>query len=716
MNGHIGNSSSEIDPVTFKIIKHRMSQVTEEAVEALKRVSGSATTNEGHDLMVALYNRDGSLLTGGVGFLHHYVGASEATKAIIETFEGNIHEGDIFLLNDPYTAALHPPDVYIITPVYSQGKLRGFAANFVHVADLGAIDPGGFPPSARSVYHEGFQTPGVKLADQGEIRDDILETILNMSREPERVELDIRSQIAANNVAVDRMQAMMDQYGPEVVEQVGSELVSRSQNQFRQRLRNLPDGEFQQRQYIESPPEDEIYKVKLTLRKEGDSLEFDFSGTDRQSGIGINCTDTGALGGVAAPIFPLMCHDMVWNDGILDQVTVTAPKGSLVNAQKPAPVSIATVATIQVCNSLSTLAISKLQGSEDEFIDRTTAVWHGAHCGIGLKIVSDSSTSSGMISDTFAGAGGGKYNDDGVTLGGEVPNLVTRWANVERHESDLPLLFLGRRLSSDSGGAGDNRGGLGHEFAITPVPDSDVNKIEARVTGRGIDVPPSLGIFGGQPGPTVKYSLVKDSNVGSEISFPDPADDSRELDWGTYSIEDNDAFYIRAPGSGGFGDPLNREPERILRDLNQGFITPDTAEKLYGIPITEEGKTPERPAIESHRERVRENRAQDDFEPVLPTEECTETTLRFGPHISVLAHEEGLCLCCERCDEVICYMEPDWKSNTVINKYPISEVAIHNDVPEEFETRLFCCPSCGQMFDSEVARTDDPYLATVVHK
>src|ERR1700678_3639648 len=199
--------ASTVNPVTFSIIRHRLFRVVEEAVITLKHVSGSAITNEGHDLMVSLYQADGSLLMGGVGFLHHLTSAAEACKAIIRRFGSDINEGDIFLLNDPYTAALHTSDVYFVAPTHYQGKLVAWSACFVHVSDIGAMNPGGFAPDAPDVFAEGFSSPGLKLVDRGVLRQDIWDTILNMVRFPAMVALDLKSMIACNNVARDRLLA-----------------------------------------------------------------------------------------------------------------------------------------------------------------------------------------------------------------------------------------------------------------------------------------------------------------------------------------------------------------------------------------------------------------------------------------------------------------------------------------------------------------------------
>ena len=304
--------------MTFSIIRHRLFRIVDEAVITLKHVSGSAITNEGHDLMVSLYRADGSLLMGGVGFLHHLTSAAEACKSIIRRFEGHIREGDVFLLNDPYTAALHTSDIYLVAPIHYDGKLVAWSACFVHVYDIGAMNPGGFSPQSADIYTEGFSSPGIKIVDRGEMAQDVIDTMLNMVRSPEMVMLDLRSMIACNNVARERMQALIAKYGAETVDEAGSELIRQSETLFRARLKELPDGEWQSRQYLDV--NGETATVRLTMTKTGDRLVFDFTGSSVQSRHAINCTKWASLGGLFAPLFPLLCYDITWNEGVIRPV------------------------------------------------------------------------------------------------------------------------------------------------------------------------------------------------------------------------------------------------------------------------------------------------------------------------------------------------------------------------------------------------------------
>jgi N-methylhydantoinase B len=575
-----------MDPVTFSIIRHRLFRVVEEAVITLKHVSGSAITNEGHDLMVSLYQADGSLLMGGVGFLHHLTSAAEACKAIIRKFEGRIGEGDLFLLNDPYTAALHTSDIYLVSPIHQGGELVAWSACFVHVSDIGAMNPGGFAPDAQDIFTEGFSSPGIKLVERGELRQDVWDTILNMVRSPEMVALDLRSMIACNNVARERMLALIEKYGPQTVDAACKMLIDQSEARLRERLRELPDGRWQSRQYLEV--KGETYKVLLTMTKSGDLLTFDFTGSSPQSKYSVNCSKWASLGGLFAPLFPLLCYDIVWNEGVIKPITMIAPEGTIVNCTRPAPVSVATVGAIQSVNNAACSAIGKMLAASDKYADEATAVWHANHFAIFMFGNNQRGRLAiGILTETFAGAGGARTFADGVDIGGEIPNPISRMANVETIEAQFPIRYLFRRRLKDSGGAGEYRGGAGGEMAIVAhdAPDGGIHYV---VSGKGTKFPQSEGLGGGYPGGVNDYVWVHAPQEMHNVDRFAPSLDtipgeSEPISWGVFPLMGNDALYVRWNGGGGIGDPLDRPAEKVLADIDAGLISEKAATDIYGI-------------------------------------------------------------------------------------------------------------------------------------
>jgi N-methylhydantoinase B len=598
-----------MDPVTFSIIRHRLFRVVEEAVITLKHVSGSAITNEGHDLMVSLYQADGSLLMGGVGFLHHLTSAAEACKAIIRRFPGRIGEGDLFLLNDPYTAALHTSDIYLIAPIHHESKLVAWSACFVHVSDIGAMNPGGFAPEAQDIFTEGFSSPGIKIIDRGELKQDVWDTILNMVRSPEMVALDLRSMIACNNVARERMLALIEKYGFGTVDAACNALIDQSETKLRERLRELPDGHWQSRQYFEV--KGEIYKVLLTMTKEADSLTFDFTGSSSQSKYSVNCSKWASLGGLFAPLFPLLCYDIVWNEGAIRPIAMIAPEGTIVNCTRPAPVSVATVGAIQSVNNAACSAIGKMLAASEKYADEATAVWHANHFAVFMFGNNQRGRLAiGILTETFAGAGGARTFADGVDIGGEIPNPISRMANVETIEAQFPIRYLFRRKLIDSGGAGRFRGGLGGEMAIVAhdAPDGGIHYV---VSGKGTRFPQSDGLCGGYPGAVNDYVWV---HAPQEMDNLDPfaqtlntiPGEREPISWGVFPLMGNDALYIRWNGGGGVGDPLDRLPEQVAADVIARQISPNAANEVYGL-VQRDGVVDER-ATEKNRAELRRAR------------------------------------------------------------------------------------------------------------
>ena len=598
-----------MDPVTFSIIRHRLFRVVEEAVITLKHVSGSAITNEGHDLMVSLYQADGSLLMGGVGFLHHLTSAAEACKAIIRKFEGQIRQGDLFLLNDPYTAALHTSDVYLVSPIHHHGELVAWSACFVHVSDIGAMNPGGFAPDAQDIFTEGFSSPGIKLIDGGEFRQDVWDTILNMVRSPEMVALDLRSMIACNNVARERMIALIEKYGAQTVDAACKMLINQSEARLRERLRELPDGQWQSRQYLEV--KGEIYKVLLTMKKSGDTLTFDFSGSSPQSKYGVNCSRWASLGGLFAPLFPLLCYDIVWNEGVINPIKMIAPEGSIVNCTRPAPVSVATVGAIQSVNNAACSVIGKMLAASDKYADEATAVWHANHFAIFMFGNNQRGRLAiGILTETFAGAGGARTFADGVDVGGEMPNPISRMANVETMEAQFPIRYLFRRRLKDSGGPGEYRGGAGGEIAIVAhdAPDGGIHYV---MSGKGTKFPQSEGLGGGYPGGVNDYVWVHaPAEMHNADRFAQSLDtipgESEPISWGVFPLMGDDALYVRWNGGGGIGDPLDRPVAKVLADIEAGLISELAARDVYGV--VRKGDVPDEVATRAKRAALRQSR------------------------------------------------------------------------------------------------------------
>ena len=698
-----------VDPVTFQIIRHKLHQVIDEAIIALENVSGSPITNEGHDLMVSLYKADGGLMVGGVGFLHHLTSASQAVKHILANYQDDpgIFEDDVYILNDSYTAALHPPDIYTISPIYYEGQLTGFVANFVHVTDIGAIDPGGFSPNARESFHEGFVTKGLKIVERGKMRRDVVETFLNVVRDPGMTALDMKSQLAANHVAKERMRKMYDDYGVATVDAVAEELIRQSEQLVRRRLRELPDGVWRAREYIDMP--NATCKVELTATKRGDSLTYDFTGSSPQAKLGVNCSYWATWGGLFAPIFPLLAWDVTWNDGVTRPIKMIAPPGTVVNCTRPAPISIATVGTIQIVNNLSTLILGKMMGASEKHKDRATAVWHGSHA----HLETHGLTASGEfyvapLTDTFGGAGGARAFKDGVDIGGEIPNVVSRWANAESQELNTPLLYLYRRVVPDSGGPGKYRGGVCHEYAFTPHGTGDF-PMGLVLFGKGTQAPMSLGLFGGYPGCNVAYSTFRSANLDE---LPYSLDSTRgakreDKSWGDVNLAPGDAQYIRFMGGGGYGDPLDRAAQAVAADVRFGLVSAKAARDIYGVALDAESGEVDAAATARRRLSLRKRRAGHAVDRSLAERQAVPAT---GRRLSeYLQQTEAGATQCTWCGHEVAPAGVDWKEQAALSRSPVSRAGPLR-TGKGFVLIEACCPNCGTLLDTDLALGDDPPL------
>jgi N-methylhydantoinase B len=362
---------------------------------------------------------------------------------------------------------------------------------------------------------------------------------------------------------------------------------------------------------------------------------------------------------------------------------------------------------IKLANNLSSLLIGKMLDASPTYHRRASAVWDGAHSSIHLSgkqhggegfIVS--------ITDPFAGSGGAQATKDGVDIGGEVPNAISRWANAETHEMHNPVLFLYRGVVADSGGPGRYRGGVSAEFALVPH-DADGGEIELVVTAKGLRSPMSHGISGGLPGCNYQSCFIRDANVDE---MPESWDDTRgefeDAQWGSFTFGERDILYQHKMGGGGYGDPLARPAEEVAADLETGVVSAVAARDQYGVVLDDAGATL---AEETATLRL-QMRAERLGRPV--DAKCSS---RADVPATGMRVNEYLQRCpdgtqCTWCGELVADESEPWKSGAVRREVPPASAGRFRESLEELVLREYHCPRCATLLHAEVARKDDPEL------
>jgi N-methylhydantoinase B len=602
---------SSVDPITFEILSHRLYQIAKEMGTALERVGGTVNTTQMHDYMASLYLANGNVLSAGDSMGWHVACAGFAVKRIIERFENNggINPDDIFLLNDPYLAAIHQSDVYMISPIHFRDRLVGWSATFVHVMDIGAMSPGGNSPGATEICHEGIRIPGVKLVDRGELRKDLFDAFITMTREPVMVGLDLKCEIAANNVAKSRIQALYEQFGAELVTAVSQEMLSYSEAIVRRRIAEIPDGTWSDTGSIHAG---DTWKVHVTLNKKGDRLLFDFTGSSAQAKKGINLPYHATFGACYEAMLCTLAYDLPKNHGALKPIEVIAPEGTVVNPRPPAPVSLNTTSGGATVKFVANSAIMQMLATSEKWRGEVMALNAGhrlaRHAGVNQHGKYYVSTLSEGALD---GTGARSYKD------GDDTGRGLSCHNIEWLEANFPLLYLFRRNTKGGAGAGRYRGGTGGESALTvhDAPEGTIKGVALGVAGLRNS---GQGMFGGYPGAPSLLMLKEGTRVAEMIAqdkLPDQLEEvggrGRLLPYCEFDIGKNDVLYMRMSSGGGYGDPLEREPERVRNDVENGIVSREEAREIYGVMLEGEDLVLDPSATDKRRASLRRERLQE---------------------------------------------------------------------------------------------------------
>ncbi len=647
-----------LDPIDFEVLKHRLWQINDEQSAAIKTISASPIVVEGNDFNTGLFTAAGDVVVAGIGSVVHVTTMGDTLREIIRK-AGRIRDGDIYLTNDPFMGALHQNDVVMASPVFVDGEVFLWIGNVLHHPDVGGIDEGSFCINARSIYQDPPRY-FLKIVDAGEPSPEVEHTFVTNSRLPDMVLLDLGAQIGAINRAGQRIDALIAEQGPDTVRAVMDRSIDIAEAQIRAAIAELPEGSWTGNAYMDGDRvgSERIHRVALRLSKEGETLHFDYTGSSPQVDAAVNSTYPATVGGSAVPLFSFLCQgDIDWNEGLRRCMRVTAPEGSVVNARFPAPVSISTVGFRWLVTVAAAEAIARMFASSERFRDRVCPSWNSSsNCNNVFATAADGKRVGALLSDHRGSGGGARSFADGFDHAGTITSFASSMGNVEGTEWKLPVLYVYRRSIPDSGGAGRFRGGLTAEIALVPE-GADALVLKSTNTA-GTDQTNAHGIAGGYPGAGSQTSVIRETGIresirrgappGSVEAFAGRIEHLASKDEAVLGPDDALVFY--PAGGGGYGDPLDREPEAVAADIAEGRVTRDVAREQYGVVLAGNGGA-DGDATEIARDAMRRARREGAVEAGWSPGIALETpgTHAIGGHLESVVDDAGQTLRCGRC-------------------------------------------------------------------
>jgi N-methylhydantoinase B len=709
-----------LDPVTFEVLNHRLLSITEEMGIQYMRCSGSNVLITGNDAATAIMRPDGALVSVGP----YIVTQGNVLPLIVESTQQlsgdvGVNDGDIFICNDPYLGAIHQPDFATVAPLYWEGELIGWLGASGHQLDTGGMDPGGFSIKATDVHQEGMRMPPVKLVDRGTMRGDVLRWILNQVRDP-IVGLDVKGQVAALNSGRERILELIGTWGVEAVRSVMNMSIDYARRKLQERLRELPDGVWREVQYIDHDGHGtDIYQIVCTLRKHGERLEFDFEGTSPNAKGLINSTYSGLQAAVLSAVYINLCWDIPWNRGVRDCLDLRTAAGTVNNCAYPAPCAMATISAVIVTIDACWRCLSQLLLASDRYREQAMAVWSGTSMA---PIFAGTSQHGFPFAATemshFGGGGGARTYDDGVDTAGIVFNTTPNMPNIEDQESEYPVLYLFRRHLRDSGGPGRYRGGRSAELAYTAHHAPD-DRLEGLFAGTGAEMPNAIGIGGGMPGAAIRVARILDTDVADRVAQGQRLPASLEEIEGRFELlapkhsrspmKLGDVWYHSWQAGGGYGDPLERDADRVAEDVERGVVSPEAAAAIYGVSLTASGC--DHAATRSRRGEIRAGRLASALEPdpgdaVISFSGTGRRTL----DALVVDFDAGT-VSCSDCGHVHCSPDQNLLAHLREVTSPLDAAGPVRGEDYDvgrFRLRQLCCGACGTLVDVQVALKGAP--------
>jgi N-methylhydantoinase B len=502
-----------------------------------------------------------------IGLSVQYLGGKLSVEYVLNKFRGNLNPGDVILVNDPYHGyCCHVPDWGFYRPIFYGDELLFFTFCRAHQMDTGGSYPGGYFPNGYDIHAEGLLVPGIKVIERGVEREDVMELILNNVRFPEGTRIDTQAQIAATKVCEDRIVALLRKYGRETVLACVEEMMARTERAVREAIRAVPDGTYSG----EAATDDDGTEldvpvwVRCDVTVRGDTLQVDFARSDAQRKGFVNCVFNSTFSNTLSALFMFLDPALgeYHNEGSLRPITVTAPPGSVVHAQYPATVGASPVSMGHQIIESVVMAMSRAVP------ERAIGCWgkRYGHYIFGL----DPRTGERYVVTTFdmdggAGAARGFDGYEGATSIGTLGEVNK--GNVEEVEMRFPWRTLRWEFAPDTCGAGRWRGASGIHWEVQNV-GGEAGIATGSSDGERVRAP---GALGGEPTPNSRAVLIREGEAtlirGHRL----------------YQLKPGDIIRKISGGGAGVGEPAEREPEKVQRDVRNGFITPERAREAFKV-------------------------------------------------------------------------------------------------------------------------------------
>ncbi|HEY0849101.1 MAG TPA: hydantoinase B/oxoprolinase family protein [Bradyrhizobium sp.] len=555
----------KVDPITFAVIKSGLDSIADDMAYTVVRIARSEIVKDVMDFSAALCAGDGQMVAQAKTIAQHLGAIPEAMAAVLQKFEGDLHDGDVVIMNDPYHGGMHLPDIFMFVPIFHGGRRRAFAVVICHHTDVGGRVPGSNASDSTEIYQEGLRIPPLKLYDRG-VLNTTLETLIRINvRVPDRVWGDLSAQFAAAQVGKRGLEKLLERYGADEVDAYMQELLDYAERLTRQEIKTWPRGTYHFLDHIDDDGFSDTpipIKVAITVNDDG-TLFVDYTGSSPQVRGALNSTLSFTHSLTYLSVRCVLAKDVPNNVGLFRCIKVRAPEASVLNPVMPAPCAARALTGYRVFDTML--------GALAQIVpDKVPAAGEGGNsviCISGLR----PNRQPFIIVDMICGAWGGRPDKDGVEA---VTNASQNLSNmpVEVMEAEHPVRIEDYSFVPDSCGAGQYRGGVGVRRSYRVLADEALLQMR---TDRVKFQP--YGLSGGAPGGQSRNFM----EVGNDRSAL-PGKITTRIAKGTLIIHEQ-------AGAGGFGDPMLRSADEVREDLLDGKITVGYARKHYAMAFDPRG-------------------------------------------------------------------------------------------------------------------------------